>query len=75
MNDVRLDVGPGTQLAAQATHDYDADGTLATNAEELAGLVGTKVTLLVTEGTGATPADTVYSINGLDYRLADGSFA
>lgn len=69
---VPLDLGPETQLAAPAADDFDADGTVETNAQELAGLVGTSVTLQVVQGPDS---DVVYVINGMDYRLADGTFA
>jgi hypothetical protein len=66
-----LDLGPASQLAAQAAFDYDGDGTVETNQAELEGLSGTTVTLLV--GQGTTPA-VVYAIGGHGYRNADGSF-
>jgi hypothetical protein len=66
-----LDLGPATQLAAQAAFDYDGDGTVETNQAELEGLSGTSVALLV--GQGTTPA-VVYTIDGHGYRNADGSF-
>jgi hypothetical protein len=69
-----LDLGPASVLSAQAAHDYDGDGTRETNAEELTGLVGTKVTLLVTETAGTPGSYAVYTIDTLDYRLADGTF-
>ncbi len=71
---VPLDLGPASQLAATAAHDLDGDGKLETNAEEVAGLAltGKSVTLLVAQGSGS---DTVYTINGVDYRFADGTFA
>jgi hypothetical protein len=69
---VPLDLGPETQLVAPAADDFDADGTVETNAQELAGLVGTSVALQVTKTVGS---DVVYVINGMDYRFADGTFA
>jgi hypothetical protein len=63
-------LGPAAQNDAHAAHDYDGNGTVGTNAEELDGLVGKTVTLQVEKGTGL-----LYVIDGKDYRLADGSFA
>ena len=57
-----LDLGPDSQLAAQAAHDFDGDGATETNAQELTGLVGTAVTLQVDQGT-----TTVRTINGVPY--------
>lgn len=67
-----LDLGPGGQLSRTAAHDFDGDSTLETNQDELSGLVGQSVTLLVQQQAGA---DLVYAINKMDYRLGDGSFA
>ena len=69
---VKLDLGSANHLAATAAHDYDLDGTVETNAEEVTGLVGTSVSLKV--ATGSVPVK-VYLINTLTYRNADGSFA
>ncbi len=68
----RLDLGPDAQLGATAAKDYDGDGSVESNSEELAGLEGTQVELRV--GKGTTPAK-VYVVNGHDYRYADGTFA
>lgn len=68
----QLDLGPESQLSAKAATDYDGDGGVETNNDELAGLVGTSVT--VRYGDGTAPA-VVYLINGHTYRYADGSFA
>ncbi len=68
----QLDLGPETQLSAKAAYDYDGDGAVETNVDELGGLIGTSVT--VRYGDGTTPA-VVYLINGHDYRYADGTFA
>lgn len=67
-----LDVGPDWLLARTAAHDYDADGRIETNADELDGLVGRQVALLVEKRAAAS---VVYVVQGLDYRYADGSFA
>ena len=40
-----VDVGDEDLLAAQALADFDADGTVETNADELAGLADTEVTV------------------------------
>ena len=68
----KLDLGPSTQLAKQAAHDYDEDGALETNTLELTGLAedGDTVTVQVESGTPQ-----VYTIQGEDYRYADGTFA
>jgi len=63
-------LGPDTQDGADAAHDYDGNGEVGSNAEELDGLVGKNVTVQVEKGTGL-----LYVINGKDYRYADGSFA
>ena len=63
-------LGPASQRDADAAYDYDGNGTVGTNAEELDGLVGKNVTLQVEKGTGL-----LYVVNGKDYRFADGSFA
>ncbi|WP_343908200.1 lytic transglycosylase domain-containing protein [Nocardioides aquiterrae] len=42
-----LDVGDEDYLAADALADFDADGTVETNADELAGLADTEVTVTV----------------------------
>jgi hypothetical protein len=52
--------GDEATLALDATADHDGDGTPETNADELAGLVGTAITVLVEEG--ASPL-VVYAIN------------
>jgi len=69
---VVLDLGSSAQLAAAAAHDYDGDGALEANRDELAGLAGTQVSLRVAAGT--VPVK-VYVVNGVGYRNADGSFA
>ena len=48
LDDTVLDVGDDEVLAATALADFDADGSVETNAEELAGLAGTEVTVTVT---------------------------
>ncbi len=48
LDDLVLDVGDDEVLAAAALADFDADGTIETNAEELAGLADTEVTVTVT---------------------------
>jgi len=73
--DLPLDFGPSSVLSAKAAHDYDGDGAIETNAEELARLVGTQVSLLVTEPASTPDSYTVYTIGTLDYRFADGTFA
>jgi hypothetical protein len=65
-----LDLGPGAQLGGHAAHDYDGDGAVETGNAEIAGLVGTGFSMTLKKGTNV-----VYTINGLDYRFADGTFA
>jgi hypothetical protein len=67
-----LDVGPDWVLARTAAHDYDDNGRVSTNAQEIDGLVGHQVSLLVEKKPGTA---VVYTIQELDYRYADGSFA
>lgn len=64
-----LDVGDTEDLAASALSDFDADGTVETNAEELAGLAGTEVTVTVMMRDDAPPR--LLSIGGRDYTVAD----
>ena len=67
-----LDLGAGV-LGDQAADDFDGGGTTGSNADELAGLSGTSVTLQVeTKPSGVA---VVYLINGMDYRYADGALA
>lgn len=65
-----LVLGPASQNDLDAASDYDGDGTVGTNSEELDGLVGRDVTVQVEKGTGV-----LFVINGMDYRYADGSFS
>lgn len=65
-----LDLGPAAHLTDQAAADYDNDGAKEVIADELAGLAGKSVT--VGFGAGTAPL-VVYVIEGLDYRLADGT--
>ena len=65
-----LEVGDQDQLAANAAHDYDADGTVETNTAELDGLVNANVNVTVEQDTAV-----VYKINGLEYRQANGDFS
>ena len=66
-----LDVGDGDYLAAVALADFDADGTLETNADELAGLAdaATEVTVIVVPGVDDAPA--VLVAIGDDEYVAD----
>jgi len=70
----KLGLGPDDQLARQAAHDYDGDGTTETNAAELDGLVA----LATPVHWGYELQDdvaVVYVIGEDDYRFADGTFA
>jgi hypothetical protein len=62
-----LDLGDDAYLGATALGDFDADGVVETNREEITGLVGARVALTVTGGS--TPARIV-EINALDYVRA-----
>ena len=65
-----LDLGGAGALSGAAGADYDGDGTTEDNAGELAGLVGSGVTLTVDEQSTAW---VVYSINGVTYRDGNGA--
>ncbi|MCW2760986.1 MAG: hypothetical protein JWR85_1187, partial [Marmoricola sp.] len=67
-----LDLGPVGVLGASADADYDLDGTVETNTDEFAGLVGRRVTLQVERNTVGF---VVYVVDGHGFRNADGSFA
>ncbi len=65
-----LDLGPVSQALQPAADDFDGDGLVETNRGEFDGLVGSSVTIEAERGTAV-----VYTINGLGFRNADGSFA
>ncbi len=73
VGDTRLDVGSDMQLDGTAAEDFDADNSRETNRQQLDDLVGESVDLLVARQSDGTAV--VYTVNGLDYRLADGTFA
>jgi Transglycosylase SLT domain len=64
LGDQPLALGDTAFLATTATSDYDADGAVESNTDELTGLTGAQVTVLATPGTA--PA-VVVAINGLAY--------
>lgn len=65
---VDLDFGPDDWVAAaEAADDFDGDGTTESLRDELAGLVGREVTLLVRFDDDGDDAD-VYVIDGRTYR-------
>lgn len=65
---IDLGVGPeGWVRTATAPADYDGDGRTGTMGEELDGLVGTEVTLLVQMDEDRDQGD-VYVVQGLDFR-------
>ncbi len=66
LDEVTLDVGDADVLAAAAGSDFDGDGVVESNAVELAGLVGTKVTVLAAPDTDPP---VVVAINGAPYAL------
>ena len=61
MADTEVDFGDADRLAATALSDLDADGTVETNADELAGLTGTVITVEV------TAAAVVQTVDGAAY--------
>ena len=68
INGVDLDFGPDDWVAtAAATADFDGDGTTAALRDELAGLVGQDVTLLVRFDDDGDDAD-VYVVGEHTYR-------
>jgi hypothetical protein len=69
---VTLDLGPAAIQAQHAAADFDGDGTVETNADEFAGLVGQDVTLRVVRSGGTA---VVYVIGGHGFRNADGTFS
>lgn len=69
LDDTVLDVGDAEYLAAAALADFDADGTVESNADELAGLAGTEVTVTLTVLDDA-PAP-LLKIGDVDYVVAD----
>ncbi|GAA4696961.1 lytic transglycosylase domain-containing protein [Nocardioides conyzicola] len=64
VGDDTVDLGDAAHLAAPALADLDADGVVESNREEITGLVGTQVTVVVAGGTA--PARVV-EINGMAY--------
>lgn len=64
LGETSLDLGASDVLAATAGSDFDADGVVESNTEELTGLAGTEVTVLVVPDTA--PAFVV-AVNGADY--------
>ena len=67
-----LDLGPQNALNDKASADFDHDGTVESNAEEFAGLVGQQVNLQAVRAGGSL---IVYVIGSDGFRNADGSFA
>ncbi len=59
-------------MTDKASADFDNDGTVESNAQEFAGLVGQQVTLQVVHAGGNL---VVYVIGSDGFRNADGSFA
>ncbi|MDD9371763.1 MAG: hypothetical protein PV358_16715, partial [Acidimicrobiales bacterium] len=68
INGVDLDFGPDDWVAtAEASADFDGDGTTATLRDELAGLVGQELTVLVRFDDDGDDAD-VYVVGEHTYR-------
>lgn len=57
-----LDLGQLSNAGAQAAGDFDGNGTTGTNGEEVAGMLGTEVTMVVVKKAGGAG---IYSINGV----------
>ncbi|WP_395695558.1 lytic transglycosylase domain-containing protein [Nocardioides sp.] len=74
VDDTVVDLGDEDYLAATALADFDADGTTETNAEEVAGLLGTEVTVLATVPEADDEVAQVLEINDLAY-VEDGDDA
>ena len=72
VNGSTLDLGHAGVRGNQAAADFDGDGSVETNAEEFAGLVGKHVNLQVERKPGEF---VVYTIGGAGFRNADGSMA
>jgi hypothetical protein len=64
LDQLSLDVGDAAFLAATSSADFDADGAVESNGDELTGLAGTEVSVLV--ASDAPPAR-VLSVNGVTY--------
>ncbi|MGH3364605.1 MAG: hypothetical protein ACRDOW_07730, partial [Nocardioidaceae bacterium] len=58
-----LDLGIVGQTAATAVGDFDKDGTVETNGDELAGMLGNQVTMVVVSLDSGKLG--IYSINGI----------
>jgi hypothetical protein len=68
LGSVDLDFGPDAWvLTAGPLQDYDQDRTTEALLDELAGLTGQQVTILVRPGDDGDEAD-VYALNDLPYR-------
>jgi hypothetical protein len=70
LDETTLDVGDADYLAGTALGDFDGDGTVQTNADELTGLVGTEITIAVTTTAGEPPV--LLAIGDLDYVAPEG---
>ncbi len=70
----KLGLGPDSQLARHAAHDYDSDGSTETNADEFTGLAESaadvRLGYQLVDGVAV-----VYVVGDKNYRFADGSFA
>ena len=66
LGELPLDVGNSDFLASASSSDFDADGVVESTTEELTGLAGTEVSLLVAPDTA--PA-LVLALNGVTYAL------
>ncbi|WP_180934003.1 hypothetical protein [Nocardioides ungokensis] len=66
LGDQVLDVGDVDFLAAPALADFDADGAVESNTDELTGLAGTTITVLASPDP--TRPAVVLTLNGTSYR-------
>jgi hypothetical protein len=65
-----MDFGPAWYVAtAQARYDYDGDGVTGSLADEVARLIGQKVTF---ETDGGSLDQDVFTVNGMPLRAPDG---
>jgi hypothetical protein len=68
VDDMQLCLGCGSYLNTTALYDFDGDGVLETNFEEVSGLVGTTVTMGGQVMGCQENHLMVYTINGQEYR-------
>jgi hypothetical protein len=62
-----VDVGPDSWLASTALSDFDGDGSVESNLDELTGLTGSTVDVQVQPSAGGA-APVLIEVNGAAYR-------